>query len=67
MELKAADPGDGAGRGADFRRIVGEGGDVVAVKRDGIGELAPGNLHAVARVAGEANNRPFDHFASGLG
>src|SRR5207245_4243356 len=47
MELKAADPGDGAGRGADFRRIVGERSDVVAVERDGIGELAAGNLHAV--------------------
>ena len=66
MQLKTANAGDGPGRSADFGRIVGERGDIVSVERDRVGELAAGNLHAVAGVAGKANHRAFNHFALGL-
>ena len=56
MELEAADAGERARRGANFGREIGESGEIVAVKGDGVGELAAGDLHAVAGVAGEAND-----------
>src|ERR1700676_541327 len=63
MKLKSADAGKRAGRGANFGRIVRERGDIVAVERDGIGELAAGNLHPVAGISGEADDRVGGDFA----
>ena len=40
---------------ADFSRKVGERRDVVAEQSAALGELSAGQLHAVARVAGEAD------------
>ena len=57
VQLVAADAGQRAGRSANLRGVVRERGDVVAVKRDRIGELAAGDLHAVAGVPGEADDR----------
>src|SRR5260221_906939 len=54
MELIAADAGEGSGRGANFGGAVRERGDVVAVKRDGVGVLTVRKLHAVAGSSGEA-------------
>ncbi len=62
VELEAADARDGTRRGANFGGIVRERSDVVAVERHGIGELAAGDLHAVARVASKADDRLFDNF-----
>ena len=59
MHLESADAGQGAGRGANFGGKVGERGEIVAVKRDGIGELAAGDLHAVAGVAAKADARLY--------
>ena len=50
VHLIAGDAGDGVVRGADFRRIIGEGGDVVAGKRRSVREQGSGELHTVARV-----------------
>ncbi len=63
VQLKAADTGDRPRRGANFRRIVGERGNIIAVERRGIGELAAGDLHAVAGVARETDDRLIEHFA----
>ena len=41
----------------------GKRGEIVAVKRDGVGELAAGDLHAVAGVAAEADAGFIDYFA----
>src|SRR5207249_2985598 len=56
LDLIAGDAGGGAGGGADLGGKVGEGGEVVAVQRGLAGELGAGELHAVARVAGEADD-----------
>jgi hypothetical protein len=56
IQLEAADSGNRAGWGANFGGKVGERGDVVAVDRDRIRKLAAGNLHAVAGIAGEADD-----------
>src|SRR5215813_10733139 len=63
MELVAADARKRPGRGANFGREVGEGGNVIPVKRDRIRELAAGDLHAVARVSGEADYGAVNDFA----
>ena len=55
-DLEAGDAGQGAGGGADLGREVGERREVVADQRRGVGELGPGQLHAVAGVAGEADD-----------
>ncbi len=67
MQLVTAHARQSAGRGANLGGEVREGRDVVAVKRDRIGELASGNLHAVAGIPGEANDRLIDLFAPVLG
>ena len=41
----------------------GKRGQVVAVERDGIGELAAGDLHAVAGVAAETDAGFINYFA----
>ena len=63
MQLEAAYSGQSARRGADFGGIVGKSANVVAVKRDRIGELAAGDLHAVAGIAGEADDGAINDFA----
>src|SRR5260370_40902300 len=63
MQLVTADARQRAGRSTNLRGKVRECGDIVAVQRDGIGELASGNLHAVARVAGEADDRAINDLA----
>ena len=64
MNLETADTGQRARRGANFGREVGERGEIVAEKSGRIGELAAGDLHAVARVAAEADDRVFDGLAT---
>ena len=56
MDLKARDAGNGALRGADFGRVVGEGRDAVAHQCRSVGEERARELHAVARVAREADH-----------
>ena len=60
LDLEGGHPGQGAGRGTDLGRKVRKGRQVVAGQRAGIGEPVTGELHAVARVAGEADDDPFD-------
>ncbi len=63
MELVAADAGKRASRSANLRGKVRKRGDIVAIERNGIRELASGNLHPVAGVAGKPNDRAINHFA----
>ncbi len=63
MELKSADAGNRPRRGANFRRIIREGRNIIAVKRGGIRKLVARNLHAVAGVACETDDRLIQHFA----
>ena len=56
VDLEAADAGQGARRGPDLGREVGEGRQVVALQRRGVGELRSCELHPVARVAREADD-----------
>ena len=63
MQLITADAGKGARGSANFSGEVREGGDIVAVKRDGVGELAARNLHTVARVSGKTDHRSVNDFA----
>src|SRR6266481_2975985 len=63
MQLETADAWNRFCRGANFRWIVRKRRNIIAVKRRGICELAPGNLHAVAGVAREADHRLIQHFA----
>ena len=62
MHLEAADARKRARRGANFSREIGKRGEVVAVQRDGIGELAAGDLHAVAGIAAEPDDGLLDDF-----
>ena len=66
MDLKAAHAGKSAGRGANFCGEIGQRGEVVAVKSDRVGELAAGDLHAVAGITAEANDRAINGFAFAL-
>ena len=67
MTWKPRDAGQRARGGADLGREVGEGGEVVAEQGGGVGELAAGDLHAVAGVAAEADDRALSGFpACGL-
>jgi hypothetical protein len=56
VELEPRDPEQRASGSADLGREVGEGRDVVAGLGRGLGELGAGELHAVARIAGEADD-----------
>ena len=56
VDLKRAHAGEGSGRGADLSRKVGQRADVVPRERRLGRELHAGELHAVARVAGKAND-----------
>src|SRR5215469_6991785 len=60
MDLKAGNPGQRAGRGANLRGKIGEGRKVVARQGRGLSEFCSGELHAVARVPGEADGHSVD-------
>ena len=62
VQLEAGDAGQGAGGRADLGREVRQGRDVVAEYRRVGGEPVAGELHAVAGVAGEAD----DHSVEGM-
>src|SRR5258708_25082628 len=66
MQLETADTRNRSRGGADFRRIIRKGRNIIAIECGGIGELVAGNLHAVARVAREAYDRLVEHFAPGF-
>src|SRR5581483_11151506 len=55
VQLKAADAGQGPGRGANLRWKIRQGRDVVAGQRGLGGKLHARQLHSVAGVAGEAD------------
>src|SRR5262249_12504783 len=58
VDLEGGDAGQGSRRGADLRREVRQGGEVVAEDGGGGSEAVTRELHAVAGVPGEANDRP---------
>src|SRR5712691_13280598 len=62
-DLESADPGERPRGRADLGGKVREGRQVVAIESHGVGELAPSDLHAVAGVAAEANDRAINHLA----
>ena len=59
IDLEGGDSEGRALRRADLGREIGEGGEIVAGERGREGELAAGQLHAVAAVAGEADDDGF--------
>ena len=65
VDLEAGDARKGAGGGADLRREVRQGGEVVAHHRGLAREAVTGELHPVAGVAGEPDDdvvEPLDRF-----
>ena len=56
VDLERRHPGDRAGRRPDLGRVVRHRGQVVAEDRAHVGEAVAGELHAVAGVAGEADD-----------
>src|SRR5439155_21226610 len=56
----------GAGRGSDLGREVRKGGQVVAEDGGGAREPVAGELHPVARIAGEPDDDPL-FLLDGLG
>lgn len=60
VNLKPAHAGHGARRSPDFCGVVRQGADVVAQDGRSIGELGPDQLHAVSRVAGQADGGLFE-------
>jgi hypothetical protein len=59
-DLEARHAGQRAGRSTNLGREVGQRADVVAEDGGGAGELRAGELHAVARVAGESDRDPIE-------
>src|SRR5436305_1478774 len=59
VDLEGRDACQRARGRADLRREVRQGGEIVAPHRRGVGEPAAGELHAVARVPGEADDHPL--------
>jgi hypothetical protein len=62
VNLEAAYAGLRAARSPDFGREVGERGNVVACQGGSVGQLGAGQLHAVARIAAEANRGRFKFY-----
>ncbi len=58
VDLESGHAGQGPGRGPDLGREVREGGQVVAKQGRGGRETVPGQLHAVAGIAGKADDGP---------
>src|SRR5207244_113342 len=67
VDLEPGDAGQGARRGADFRRKVGKRADVVTEHGGGVRELGAGKLHTVAGVAGEADGDGVEFLNGRLG
>ena len=69
VQLEAAHAGQGSGGRADLGGEVGQGAEIVSRQGALVGEVHPGQLHAVAGVAGETNDHlvPFfdDFHAAG--
>jgi hypothetical protein len=65
VDLERRDPIGGAGGRADLGRVVREGRQVAAGQGGLGGELEPGELHAVAGVAGEPDDHGVAHLALG--
>src|SRR5260370_42500520 len=63
MQLETADAYNSTFKSANIRRIVQKRRNIIPVKRHGIRELVPCNLHAVAGVAREADDRLIQDFA----
>ena len=55
VDLEGGNARDGADRGADFGRIIREGGDGVGNGDAGVGETFADDLHSVAGITGEAD------------
>src|SRR5258708_30914601 len=66
MQLETTDTRNRSRGGADFRRIIRKGRNIIAIERGGIGELVAGNLHAIAGIAREAYDRLVEHFTPGF-
>ena len=66
MDLEAADAGKCSRRSANFSREIRKRGEIVAVERDSIGELASGDLHSIAGIAAEPDDGLFKNFALAL-
>ena len=60
VHLEGGDAGQRAGGGPDLGGEVGQRGEVVAEHRAGAREPVAGELHAVAGVAGEADDHPVE-------
>jgi hypothetical protein len=67
VHLEGADAGEGAGRRPDLGREVRQRGQVVAEHGTGAREAIAGELHAIARVACEADDDPVEPFGCGRG
>ena len=67
VDLEGRDAGERAGGGADLGREVREGREVVADERARSVNAVAGELHAVAGVAGEADDHPFQLLRHMLG
>ena len=60
IDLEGGDAEGRALRRADLGREIREGGEIVAGERGRQGELAAGQLHAVAGIAGEADHHRLE-------
>jgi hypothetical protein len=60
VDLEAGDAGERPGGRADLGREVGQRADVVADDRRRVGELRPGQLHAVPRIAREPDRHTLE-------
>ena len=60
IDLEGGDAEGRPLRRADLGREIGEGGEIVAGERGRQGELAAGQLHAVAAIAGEADDHRLE-------
>ncbi len=67
MKLIAAYARQRSGRSANLRGEVRKCSDIIAIQRHRIGELAAGDLHAVAGVSGEADDGLIDLLAPVFG
>jgi hypothetical protein len=59
IDLKGGDTESGPHGSTDFRRKIRESGKIMAGQRRRQRELATGQLHSIAGIAGEANNDGF--------
>ena len=62
IQLEAADSGQAAGGRPNLGWKIRQSRDVVADDRRSVGELRPGQLHAVAGIAGKTDGDGFEFF-----